>query len=310
MENKVKVSVIIPVYNTEKYVEKCINSVLNQTLKEIEVIIINDGSTDNSLEIINKFSVDERIKIISRENKGASKTRNEGLNLSKGKYLYYLDSDDYLEGNDALESLYKKCEDENLDIVIFDYYKVEGNSKKYITTIQEKECINKVKNIYNMIDFNGCSIWCKMIKKELYLKNGIKFLEEIFLSEDWNISIKLASKAKKIGKIDKAFYNYIQHNMQGTKNIDIARSLKEEYKSSLDLINFLSNDKENNKYIKAIKLKLYYNYLKKRYKNLEYYKILKENFMKEDKKGLYDSEYYKKWILKNKIKFWFRSKSL
>lgn len=197
MENKVKVSVIIPVYNTEKYVEKCINSVLNQTLKEIEVIIINDGSTDNSLEIINKFSVDERIKIISRENKGASKTRNEGLNLSKGKYLYYLDSDDYLEGNDALESLYKKCEDENLDIVIFDYYKVEGNSKKYITTIQEKECINKVKNIYNMIDFNGCSIWCKMIKKELYLKNGIKFLEEIFLSEDWNISIKLASKAKK-----------------------------------------------------------------------------------------------------------------
>lgn len=98
--------------------------------------------------------------------------------------------------------------------------------------------------------------------------------------------------------------------MQGTKNIDIARSLKEEYKSSLDLINFLSNDKENNKYIKAIKLKLYYNYLKKRYKNLEYYKILKENFMKEDKKGLYDSEYYKKWILKNKIKFWFRSKSL
>lgn len=104
--DKIKVSVVIPVYNSEKYMEKCLESILNQTLKEIEIIVINDGSKDNSLKKIEKYEKDNRIKIISRENKGLTKTRNEGINISTGEYIYHLDSDDYLEKNDTLEILY------------------------------------------------------------------------------------------------------------------------------------------------------------------------------------------------------------
>lgn len=102
------VSIIIPVYNTEEFVEEAVRSIMNQTLQDIEIIIINDGSTDNSLSIIRKLAnEDDRIQIYSRENKGLSATRNQGIYLAKGKYLYFMDSDDYLEP-DALESWFSQ----------------------------------------------------------------------------------------------------------------------------------------------------------------------------------------------------------
>ena len=114
------VSVIIPVYNTEEYVYNTIESIRNQTLKNIEIIIINDGSTDNSLEIINGCSKnDERIKVYSQKNAGQSAARNVGIKIAKGKYLYFMDSDDFLE-KDALLDCYKISEENELDFVTFD----------------------------------------------------------------------------------------------------------------------------------------------------------------------------------------------
>ena len=102
----VKVSVIIPVYNVEQYLKECLDSVINQTLKDIEIICINDGSTDGSLKILEKYeSLDDRIVVFSQENSGLSATRNKGMQLSSGEYVYFMDSDDYLELN-ALEELY------------------------------------------------------------------------------------------------------------------------------------------------------------------------------------------------------------
>lgn len=115
-----KVSVVIPVYNTEDFVEEAVRSIMNQTLRDIEIIIINDGSTDTSSDIIKKLSnEDTRIKIYSQENQGLSATRNRGISLATGRYIYFMDSDDYLESN-ALEACLYKCEQNNLDFVFFD----------------------------------------------------------------------------------------------------------------------------------------------------------------------------------------------
>ena len=95
--NKYKFSIIVPVYNVENYVDKCIKSILNQTYKNYEVIIINDGSTDNSLNIINKYKNNKKIKIITQKNKGLSNARNNGMKMATGDYLLFIDSDDYIE---------------------------------------------------------------------------------------------------------------------------------------------------------------------------------------------------------------------
>ena len=113
-----KVSVIIPVYNVEPYLEKCLDSLINQTLKDIEIICINDCSTDNSLNILEQFkNKDERIKLINlKENKGAAAARNEGLKIAKGEYLGFVDPDDYVDLN-FYEELYKKAKQDDADIV-------------------------------------------------------------------------------------------------------------------------------------------------------------------------------------------------
>ena len=118
--NSFKVSVIIPVYNTELYIKQTVESIQKQTLYDIEIIIINDGSTDNSLSLLLELSKqDHRIKIFSQENQGLSISRNTGLEKASGEFVYFMDSDDLLE-KDALEICYQKCIAEKLDFVFFD----------------------------------------------------------------------------------------------------------------------------------------------------------------------------------------------
>ena len=124
----IKVSLIVPVYNTDKYLKKCLDSLLNQTLKDIEIIIINDGSKDNSDNIINSYH-DKRIKYFKQENKGIGKTRNLGIKKSQGEYLAFVDSDDYLDSH-FCEYLYVKCHNNDCDIAICDYYEEKDNLKR------------------------------------------------------------------------------------------------------------------------------------------------------------------------------------
>ncbi|MCC8015955.1 MAG: glycosyltransferase, partial [Clostridiales bacterium] len=118
----IKVSVIIPVYNSEKYLKQCLESVINQTLKEIEIICVDDGSTDNSLKILTALSEkDGRISVLRQQNLFAGAARNNGIKHAKGKYLVFWDSDDFFEAG-ALSALYKKCEKENADICLCGAY--------------------------------------------------------------------------------------------------------------------------------------------------------------------------------------------
>ena len=118
MDDKIKVSVILPVYNSEKYIVKTLESLINQSLKEIEIICINDGSKDSSIQILQEFErKDERVKVIDKENQGVWKARIDGIREAKGEYITFMDSDDYVKEN-FLESLYKNITENSSDIAI------------------------------------------------------------------------------------------------------------------------------------------------------------------------------------------------
>ena len=125
--NKVDISIIVPIYNAEKYINKCVDSLLRQTKKEIEFILINDGSTDNTDSLLREYK-DKRIKYFKNKNQGIGKTRNFGIDKAKGKYLMFIDSDDYIE-KDACEKLFNKAENSKLDLVVCNFYKVYDNGE-------------------------------------------------------------------------------------------------------------------------------------------------------------------------------------
>ena len=124
-----KVSVIVPFYNSEKYLKRCLDSLVRQTLKDIEIIMVNDGSTDNGPDIVKSYMSDDRIRIIDKENGGQASARNLGLTVASGDYIIFIDSDDYVE-SDLCEKLYDAIL-KGFDIVVSDYYMVDGNEKKY-----------------------------------------------------------------------------------------------------------------------------------------------------------------------------------
>lgn len=123
----IKISIIIPVYNVEEYIEQCLESVINQTLKEIEIIIVNDGTQDNSMKKIERFLSDKRIVVIDKENGGVSSARNVGLEIAKGEYIAFVDSDDFID-KIMLEKIYKNTEER--DIIISDIVEYNDETKQ------------------------------------------------------------------------------------------------------------------------------------------------------------------------------------
>lgn len=132
--DKISASIIVPIYNVEKYLAECLDSLERQTLDDIEIIMVNDGSTDNSGDIAKTYAAqNENFCLINRENGGLSAARNSGLDVARGEYVYFLDSDDFL-ADDAIEKLYKKAKAENLDQLRFVAYTFEDGTKNYLWT--------------------------------------------------------------------------------------------------------------------------------------------------------------------------------
>ena len=213
-----KLSVIIPVYNTEKYLTKCLNSVCNQTLFDIEIICINDCSTDKSFEIVKQFALkDKRIKHLDlKENKGASNARNLGINEAKGEFIAFLDSDDYPERNDFYEKLYLKAKEENSDII-------KGCYKNSDTGFIDKAINDKIRLDKN----NFCATYTSAIfKSELIKENKIKF-PLISDMEDPVFAFSCALNANKISLIDEL-------NLIVTKRPDSLTSRVMSFKQIVD----------------------------------------------------------------------------
>lgn len=289
--NEIKISVIVPVYNTSKFLEKCLRSIMEQNFKEIEIICVNDGSTDNSLEILKKLQKeDNRIIIIDKKNEGVSKARNTALKIAKGKYCLNIDSDDYIKQG-YFKALYERAEKDNLDItlsnIIFDY--LEKPQKNYILNdlkISDTKVItgNEYINIFLKENFNGYT-WNKLIKIELYKKNNITYNEKIFMMEDVEVILKLSKHAEKIGKINSTFYHYVQHQSNGCLNISMKR-LEDIEKCFNSLLKYFKSEDEkifkleNRKYITLIK------YLKNSFilKERQEYQGIQKEVLKENKR--------------------------
>lgn len=210
----VKVSVIVPVYNSEKYLKKCMDSLLDQTLKDIEFIVINDGSTDGSDGIINSFD-DKRIKYYKRKNHGIGATRNFGIDKARGEFIGFVDSDDYIEP-DMFEKLYNECINNNLDIVVCDHYIYKNGSEEELKFIDFGiTSLNDSPNL--LLDIN-LAPWNKLYKSSLFDKTtyfpiGVKY-------EDTPWVAKMLSKACRIGKINSCLYHYVVHENSETTVID------------------------------------------------------------------------------------------
>lgn len=238
------ISIVIPVYNVEKYLRQCIDSVINQSYKNIEIILINDGSTDGSGTICNSYlNKDKRVKVIHKQNGGASDSRNKGIDIAKGEYIIFLDSDDYWTDTNSLYKIVNKLSKKKVDVLSFGYVKFnEESNKSIIFKIEEN---NKLKSDkYSQLKYmisNNYYIACpcnkvirlNLIKKEqLYFKLGIT-------SEDIDWCTRLMIKAKSFDTINDNFYVYRQRSNSVTHTIQLKniQDLRDNIVNSLDYIN-------------------------------------------------------------------------
>lgn len=213
----IKVSVIVPVYNTSLYLSKCLNSLVNQTLKDIEIIVINDGSTDNSLEIINGFKKDNKnIVVINDSNHGQGFARNRGIELAKGDFITFVDSDDFID-YDMLEKMYKVSKD--YDVVVCDINKVFENK---IQVFKNYNKYSKEDNKNLMISHQGPV--ARLYRKELF--KDIRFLEGVYY-EDLGMIPVLSQNVNKVKYIEEAMYYYLIRNNSTMKQKKYNKKLED-----------------------------------------------------------------------------------
>lgn len=207
------ISIIVPLYNAEKYIEKCLNSIIKQTYIHIEIIIVDDGSTDMSGKIADKYALeDSRIKVIHQSNQGVSVARNNGLKSVSGEFVTFVDSDDWIELN-MLECLYMESQREKSDIVICGWLEEKGDTKqeKVLGIKEDTLSLNQVNNMKNLIEYsigNDFGSWAKLFRTEVILKNSIFFPENIPLGEDYIFILRFLTYAKTASFLNSPLYHY------------------------------------------------------------------------------------------------------
>lgn len=210
------VSIIVPVHNSSKYLNKCLDSILSQTYKHIEIIVIENGSTDNSLEILNNYK--DKIKLEVLECSGLSQARNKGLELSKGEYIAFVDSDDIIEPN-MIEELINSIKKTKSDLSCCDIFEIHESTNKIVKRNEyPKELITKEEIQKNYIKFNF-AIWNKLYKKEIIEKYKIEFPLNLKY-EDIPFVLSYLSKCNKISKVNKYLYNYLVHSESEQTTVD------------------------------------------------------------------------------------------
>lgn len=214
-----KISVLVPVYNCEKYLNECINSIINQSFKDLEIILINDGSSDNSLEILKKFQKkDKRIILIDKKNTGYGSSLNKGIKIAKGEYISIIEADDFIDLN-----FYKNLmeySNSNYEIIKSSFSFFQNNKKKkydLFKHIKKQDNFNLKKNP-NLILLKP-SIWSAIYKKDFLLKNNIFFLETPKASyQDTSFQFQTYYFAKNIKLINKPLYFYRIDNTNSSIN--------------------------------------------------------------------------------------------
>lgn len=263
--NRPGVSVIMPVYNTDSFLSEAVSSVLNQSFNDLEFIVVNDGSTDKSLNILKDFEKnDPRVILIDQQNTGSSIARQRALEIAKGDYLYFMDSDDILD-KDAIETCYKRAVGENLDMVFFDAVSFsddpELNAKDF--HYNRKGVIGD--GIYNGVflmnllldnDLFRVAPWMHFFKREIVTDNGIKFYPGI-VHEDELFFSQLYFYAKRVGYIPKDFF---KRRLRANSTMTAGFSIK-RVNSYFSIVNEFEKTSKSAQHLKAVTKKLISNIL-------------------------------------------------
>ena len=233
----IAISILVPVYNVERYLNQCLDSILQQTFRDFEVICINDGSTDHSLEIIKSFiAKDKRFKLIDKINTGYGHSMNQGLSQCQGEYISIIESDDYIQP-DMLERLYTVAKENNLDVARCNYYIFSKFTKKlnndYIKDILANKVLKPLDHI--KIFYQPPSIWVNLYKKDFIDKNKIRFLETAGASfQDTSFIFKVYALCKRFMYINEALLYYrIDNNGSSINNKSKAFCVCDEYQEIL-----------------------------------------------------------------------------
>ena len=290
------ISIIIPVYNMQKFLKECLDSVFSQSFKDFEVICIDDGSSDNSLEILNSYKQkDARIVIISKNNEGQGIARNKGLEIARGKYVMFVDSDDWLEPN-ALEKLYNKMEKDDCDVLLFCVYRVENKTGvksqypyavKYLHGFENK--VFEPKEVASSIFYIPAYPF-KIYKKSILDKLNYRYEKGTFW-EDHLPHFIVLSQSKRISILNEYIYNYRVHENSSTANAQKhADIIFENFLRCENVLKNYDNWEIFKPYFAARKIKVAFNYFdkinaedrKKWYKNMrKLFCYINKNYRKE-----------------------------
>lgn len=250
-----KVSIIIPAYNIENCIERCLKSIIKQTLTDIEIIVINDGSIDNTLKLINIFAKkDKRVKVVNKKNEGSIEARKSGLKLANGEFILFVDGDDWIEV-DCLEKLYNTSKENDFDVVLYNAFYSYDDRKEPFDTFKIS---NKTKNDFLKELFLGKinpGICFKFIRKTFLNLNEIQFPNNISYAEDLAASASIFIKLPNIGTCNERLYNYYQRSNSITK---ISNNKILEIDKAMKFIeNDLNENKMNEKYKKEFEYLIY-----------------------------------------------------
>lgn len=235
MKTETLVTIVIPVYNVERYIGKCIESLQQQTYSNIEIILVNDGTKDNSLNIAQEFAnADKRIKIISQENQGLSAARNTGIKNATGEYICFVDSDDFVD-KDYINLLLESCIKSNADISVCDFYYIDENNHVWNRIKKEERIFSNIealKDIFSGSQITEVMTWNKLYKLSLFRDNNIWFPTGK-LHEDNFTTYKLYYYANHVALITDKLYYYLQRSNSimgkkfNTKRLDIIQAVEE-----------------------------------------------------------------------------------
>lgn len=258
MKSDILVSIIIPIYNTEGYIEKTLDSIIKQTNKNFEIILINDGTKDGAVQVAEKTLENTQIqyKLIEQENNyGQSKARNIGIENARGNYILFLDSDDYIE-SDLIEKVEKNIS-ENLEILLYDYIRVKSDGEIIKNKHQEFKHFNKDikgREVFDAYRNNELRIWTSSLvySRKYIIENNIRFPEDSFAAEDLNFIFKALLIAKKVKCIEDELAYYYQRKDSLTNNPNIDKNIT-VIDSMEDLCLFIENNIGDNELINIIK---------------------------------------------------------
>lgn len=292
----IKVSIIVPFYNSKKYLKRCLDSLVKQSLNDIEFIFVNDGSTDGSEKIVYDYlSKDNRIRLFNKKNGGQASARNFGLSKAHGDYIIFIDSDDYVEEN-LCEELYNSVKN-GYDIVISDYYIVSDNVKSYHKI---SKCVEGEISLKEYLLTAVCP-WNKIYRREFLIKNGFVFPEGI-IYEDYASIPTLVNYNPKVYYLPKAFVNYI-HTEVSTMRSD---EYKEKYENIFEATDFLYEHLYKGEYIEELEYLISYHFLY--LGSLNFYRFEKfeqfdkiSDFMKKKFPKYFKNKYVRKMSLKEKV---------